>query len=323
MRDERGICRLHITCPPDQEERIRSFIETLLPRYEEACSCRFRIGYSVQRPASNTVAVDPENRPFRDETGKLLFRPGGHGALLDNLNRIKGDLIYIKNIDNVQPDGKKEVTVLWKKILGGYLITVEKEVHRLLHALQERGEEAQILEEAYEISEGLLGLTFPPDFSQWSKAEKRDFLIRRLNRPIRVCGMVPNQGEPGGGPFWVEGKDGLLTLQIVEKAQVDQSSPDQRACLAASSHFNPVDLVCSVRDFQGRSFNLKRFSDPEAVFITQKVYQGRELKALELPGLWNGAMADWLTLFVEVPIGTFSPVKTVFDLLRPEHLQSG
>jgi hypothetical protein len=319
VRDKRGLCRLHITCPPGQEEKVRSFVQKVLPCYEAEYACRFRIGFSVQSPASHTLAVDPENRPFRDEAGNLLFRPGGHGALLDNLNRMKGDLIYIKNIDNVQPDEKKGITVLWKKILGGYLVGIEEEVHRLLQGLDQGREDPGFLEEASALGRERLGLSFPEDFPKWSPAEQRAYLFQRLNRPIRVCGMVRNQGEPGGGPFWVEGKDGLPSRQIVETAQVDRLAPDQRACLAASSHFNPVDLVLSVRDFQGRPFNLKRFADPEAVFITRKTYQGRELKALELPGLWNGAMADWITLFVEVPIETFSPVKTVFDLLRPEH----
>lgn len=323
LRDRRGLCRLHITCHPDQHQKVRSFIQAILPQYEEEYSCRFRISFSVQSPSSNTIAVDPENRPFRDEWGKLLFRPGGHGALLDNLNRMKGDLIYIKNIDNVQPDKRKGPSVLWKKILGGYLVTIEGKVHRLLQELSGGREDPPFLRQAVDLAREDLGLHFPGDFPRWSAAERRVFLFRRLNRPIRVCGMVRNQGEPGGGPFWVEGKDGLLSLQIVEKAQVDMDSPDQKECLAASSHFNPVDLVCSVRDFQGRPFDLKRFSDPEAVFITRKTYGGRALKALEWPGLWNGGMAEWLTLFVEVPIETFSPVKSVFDLLRPEHREEG
>jgi hypothetical protein len=259
------------------------------------------------------------NRPFRDLQGRLHFRPGGHGALLQNLNGLGGDLVYIKNIDNLVPDRLRDETALWKKILGGYLVEIQQKVHDLLHRMDAGGSD-DISKDAGEYAQHTLLIDFPDDHPSWGCEQRRGFLFRKLNRPIRVCGVVLNEGEPGGAPFWVRDRDGALSLQIVEKAQVDMSSREQRSIWSSSSHFNPVDLVCGLRDYKGKPFDLQRHVDHNAVFISKKSKDGRELKALELPGLWNGSMSDWITVFVEVPRITFNPVKTVFDLLRPEHL---
>jgi hypothetical protein len=318
--DRTGRCRLHITVSPEHEETFREFFENRRTGYEDRYHGRLDIGFSVQSPATNTLAVDFENRPFRDETGALVFRPGGHGALLPNLNNLRGDLVYIKNIDNVLPDRFKGPTIIWKKVLGGLLVKVQGMIHDFVRRLVQGEGGAYLLKRIREYCRGNLLLSEPPDFRQRSRKEQRAFLIELLDRPLRVCGMVKNEGEPGGGPFWVRGRDGSLSRQIVERAQVDPRSAGQQALWASSTHFNPVDLVCGVRDHQGRPFDLRDYTDPEAVFISRKSQHGRELKALECPGLWNGAMAKWITLFVEVPNQTFSPVKTINDLLKPEHL---
>jgi hypothetical protein len=266
--------------------------------------------------------VDLESRPFREQDGRLLFRPGGHGALLSNLENIQGDLIYLKNIDNILPDRLRGPTIIWKKVLGGLLVETHETVNRYVRQLTEGSKESGVLDMALDFARNTLLIPEPRAFKQWPVEQKRDFLLKRLNRPLRTCGMVRNEGEPGGGPFWVEGKDGNLSLQIVESAEVDPQCPEQRAIWASSSHFNPVDLVCAVRDFRGSSFHLKDYVNPEAVFISQKSKDGRDLRSLELPGLWNGAMSEWNTIFIEVPIATFNPVKTINDLLKSEH-QSG
>jgi hypothetical protein len=277
------------------------------------------VTFSIQEHSTDTIAVDLENRPFREKDGRLLFRPGGHGALLYNLANIGGDLIYVKNIDNILPDRLREPTILWKKVLGGLLVEIQKTVYGHVRQLMEGSKDTEPIEMAMDFAKNRLLIPEPKGFKQWSVEKKRDFLLNRLNRPLRVCGMVKNEGEPGGGPFWVEGKDGNLSVQIVESAEVDPQSNEQRAIWGSSSHFNPVDLVCAVKDFRGNPFPLKDYVSAEAVFISQKSKDGRDLKSLELPGLWNGAMAEWITLFVEVPIATFNPVKTINDLLKPEH----
>ena len=317
--DRTGQCHLHVTVSPEYESPFKHFFETLEPIYERRYRCRFKVTFSSQSRSTDTLAVDLNNGPFRDDSGALLFRPGGHGALIKNLNDLPGDLIYIKNIDNVLPDRLKEPTIVWKKILGGYLVKIEQTIHSIIRKLTERAGTPDLLKESMSFCRDRLWFSEPPGFANWSFKEQNTHLFNFLNRPIRVCGMVKNEGEPGGGPFWVEGIDGTLSLQIVEKFQIDPESDQQKARWAASTHFNPVDLVCSVRNYEGRPFDLQRYVDPEAVFITRKSQNGRDLKALELPGLWNGSMAKWITFFVEVPIQTFSPVKTINDLLRPEH----
>ena len=317
VQDQAGICRLHFTVSPEYEEQFRRHFETIKPQYEEKYHVRFHVVFSLQKPSTNTIAVDMNNEPFREQDGKLVFRPGGHGALIENLNKINGDIIYLKNIDNIVPDRLKWETFIWKKILGGFLIQIQEKVFTYLEQL-ERQKENKVVEEALEFAEKQLFI-LPPEKKLGSTNEIRKFLLKKLNRPIRIGGMVKNQGEPGGGPFWVQGKNGSLSLQTVENAQVDMKSAEQQKIWDAATHFCPVDFVCGVRDYKGNPFDLKRYVDQDAVFISQKSKDGRALKALELPGLWNGGMADWISIFVEVPLITFNPVKTINDLLRKEH----
>jgi hypothetical protein len=316
--DRHQIARLHVTVTPAHAEAVRAHIEASQRRYERD-GLRYEIDLSVQSPATDTIAVDLDNNPFRNEHGHLLFRPGGHGALLANLQALAADIVFIKNIDNVVPDHLKYVTYRYKCALGGYLVHLQQQIFAYLEHLAAGRVDAGLLEEIRTFAQRELAIVVPPGLQHAPRHEHIRFLYDRLNRPLRVCGMVRNEGEPGGGPFWVEHPDGSLSRQIVEASQVDTALPEQRALLAASTHFNPVDLVCGVRDYRGQPFDLQRFADPDTGFISHKTYAGRPLKALELPGLWNGAMAYWNTVFVEVPLSTFSPVKTVLDLLRPEH----
>ena len=319
VQDAKRLCRLHFTVSAEHQERFKEVLETVKPQHEVKYRVRFQVDFSQQKRSTDTIAVDLNNQPFREKDGKLLFRPGGHGALIKNLNDIAGDIIYIKNIDNVVPDRLKGETFKWKRILGGYLVWVQQKVFSCLERLREEEQEDRFLDEVLDFAKNKLNI-FPPESKHFdSIQEKREFLFNKLNRPIRVCGMVKNEGEPGGGPFWVEGKNGSLSLQIVESAQIDMGSKEQQAIWNSSTHFNPVDIVCAVRDYRGNPFDLRRYVDEDAVFISQKSKGGRDLKALELPGLWNGGMADWISIFIEVPIITFNPVKTINDLLRKEH----
>jgi hypothetical protein len=319
LKDAQGLCRLHFTVSSEHKERFEGLLEEVRHRYEKNYNARFQVDFSLQKRYTDTIAVDLYNQPFREKDGKLLFRPGGHGALIENLNDLKRDIVYIKNIDNVAPDRLKGQTFLWKKILAGYLIEFQKEVFTYLKRLEEGELEKRFLDEVMEFARDRLVLLSSNSYQHMSAIKKREFLLSKLHRPLRVCGMVKNQGEPGGGPFWVEDEDGTLSLQIVESAQVDPKSSKQQAIFASATHFNPVDIVCGVRDYKGNPFNLRNYMDTNAVFISRKSKEGRNLKALELPGLWNGAMANWITLFVEVPVITFNPVKTLNDLLREEH----
>jgi len=319
VRDQNGVVRIHFTVAPaykaDFEERIRA----IRAQYEKGV-ITFSISLSVQEPSSDTIAVDPENRPFRDREGRLVFRPGGHGALLANLNDLKGDIVFIKNIDNVAVERLQKSNDQFKKALGGYLVRLQNAIFRYLRKLTGRNRSEDLIGEAAEFIQEELFLEPPSERHGLSDRVKIDGLKSLLNRPLRICGMVPNAGEPGGGPFWVRGPDGRVSPQIVESTQVDWESRQQRAVWESSTHFNPVDIVCGVRDYLGRPFDLNTFVDPNTGFVSTKSQDGRELQALELPGLWNGAMARWNTVFVEVPLTTFSPVKTVLDLLREEHL---
>ena len=319
VKDRTKRCRIHFTVSEEHEDQCRDYFMLVREKYEKKYGVKFDIDFSTQDSSTNTLAADPGNQPFRDGKGKLVFRPSGHGALLENLNRLKGDLIYIKNIDNVTLEQHSETTVQWKKILGGYLAGIQAHVFMVLAKLHKRKIEKSVLREAEKFAWQSLGLDLGNDFNLITKDQQAKRLKAFLNRPIRVCGVVPATGEPGGGPFWVKDREGKISLQIVESAQVDSTNPNQKKKFDSSTHFNPVDLVCGVRDWKGRPFDLRKYRDPNAVFISHKSFEGRELKALELPGLWNGAMADWVTLFIEVPIETFTPVKTVFDLLKPAH----
>jgi len=314
-----GRCPLHLTVSQEHLNGFDSSFKAVRPTYEEKYGVAYDISFSMQAKSTDTLAVKLDNTPFRQEDGRLLFRPGGHGALLKNLNNIDGDTIFIKNIDNVVPDHLKPETFRWKKIMGGYLISIRNQIRGYMKRLASGDADHQLLAEATTFLEEKLLLSIPEFIKNASPEAKRTYLMERLDRPVRVCGMVKNAGEPGGGPFWVEDETGERSLQIVETAQIDLDSKEQRDILDASTHFNPVDLVCGVRDWQGRPFNLSRFVDPKAVVISQKSKDGKDLKALEHPGLWNGSMARWITLFVEVPGVTFNPVKTVNDLLRKEH----
>jgi uncharacterized protein DUF4301 len=319
VADRNSECSLHFTVSHEHLSAFEGLLDKVVPVYEEKYHASFHVTFSMQKESTDTLAVDLENMPFRQKDGKILFRPGGHGALIENLNDLKGDIIFVKNIDNVVPDRLKPDTFKWKKILGGYLIDIQSKVFSFLKELSSGAPDDAFLDRVMDYVKDELCLTVPVAREKAPAGEKRALLMEMLNRPIRVCGMVKNVGEPGGGPFWVRDKSGGSSLQIVEMAQVDPDSKDHQEILASSTHFNPVDLVCGVSDFKGRPFDLRKYVDPGAVFIAQKSKDGKDLKALEHPGLWNGAMARWITFFVEVPIITFNPVKTVNDLLRKEH----
>jgi Domain of unknown function (DUF4301) len=320
-RDRDGVCRLHFTVSPRHEEGFRSLLAARGAALERRLGCRFEVGFSHQRRSTHTLAVDPEHRPFRLADGSLLFRPGGHGALLDNLQQLADDgagIVLLKNVDNVVPDRLKPEVTRWKKLLGGVLVAYRDRASRLLEGLDADLPDEELIDEAAGFVERELARRLPPGFATASPAEQRRLVVAALDRPLRVAGVVRNTGEPGGGPFWVEGAGGEVSLQIVETSQIGPA-PDQQAALAASTHFSPVDIACALHDRAGRPYDLDRFLDPATVFIAEKSHEGRPLKALERPGLWNGAMAGWNTVFVEVPNSTFAPVKTILDLLRPEH----
>ena len=301
-----GEVKIHFTVSPEHLTRFEALLAEKIPGYESRFGVKYRISFSVQDPSTDTLAVNPDCTPFRRADGRLLFRPAGHGALIGNLGKIDADIVFVKNIDNVTTDARRSDTVLYKKALAGVLLALQERIFEYLMALEVPGAE---LEPIAAFIENELCVKLPQDYGT--------ALLRQvLDRPIRVCGMVRNEGEPGGGPFWVAGADGLETLQIAESNQI---APEKRELMRSATHFNPVDLVCSFRTSKGGRFDLREFVDPATGFISRKSDGGRELLAQELPGLWNGAMARWNTVFVEVPITTFSPVKVVTDLLRPEH----
>lgn len=301
-----GEVKIHFTVSPEHLTRFEALLAEKIPGYESRFGVKYRISFSVQDPSTDTLAVNSDCTPFRRADGRLLFRPAGHGALIGNLGKIDADIVFVKNIDNVTTDARRGDTVLYKKALAGVLLALQERIFEYLMALEVPGAE---LEPIAAFIENELCVKLPKDYGT--------ALLRQvLDRPIRVCGMVRNEGEPGGGPFWVAGADGLETLQIAESNQI---APEKRELMRSATHFNPVDLVCSFRTSKGGRFDLREFVDPATGFISRKSDGGRELLAQELPGLWNGAMARWNTVFVEVPITTFSPVKVVTDLLRPEH----
>lgn len=301
-----GEVKIHFTVSPEHLTRFEALLAEKIPGYESRFGVKYRISFSVQDPSTDTLAVNPDCTPFRRADGRLLFRPAGHGALIGNLGKIDADIVFVKNIDNVTTDARRGDTVLYKKALAGVLLALQERIFEYLMALEVPGAE---LEPIAAFIENELCVKLPKDYGT-------PLLRQVLDRPIRVCGMVRNEGEPGGGPFWVAGADGLETLQIAESNQI---APEKRKLMRSATHFNPVDLVCSFRTSKGGRFDLREFVDPATGFISRKSDGGRELLAQELPGLWNGAMARWNTVFVEVPITTFSPVKVVTDLLRPEH----
>lgn len=311
---------LHFTISPEHDQWFKELKDNVKPEYERSLNVSFEIEFSQQALETDTIAVNPDNQPFRDESGDLVFRPGGHGALLDNVNQLDADIIFIKNIDNVVPDPQKEETYLYKKLLGSILLEFQNRIFGYLKRLEGLAvKDSNLLKEIDQFLREELCIEPPESLDISDKKAFMNYCFAKLNRPIRVCGMVENQGEPGGGPFWVKNPDGSASLQIVEKAQINTNDSQQKAILDQSTHFNPVDLVCGVKNYKGEKFHLPNYRDPEAVFISEKYQNGYPLKALELPGLWNGGMAWWNTIFVEVPISTFNPVKTINDLLRDEH----
>lgn len=318
--DKNRIARIHFTISPEHQERFTELFHQVKTKYEHKYNVTFSISFSVQKPSTDILAVDEDNKPFRNAEGTLLFRPGGHGALLENLNEIEADLVFIKNIDNIVPDRLKNETFNYKELIGGFLLWIREKLFDFLKKAENETVSAMDIEEIKQFVQTNLMLSFPDEFNDLTDKEKIKYLVNRLSRPIRVCGMVKNEGEPGGGPFWVTNDDNQHSLQIVESSQVDLKDAQQKAIWNSATHFNPVDLVCSYRDHHGNKFELSNFMDEKTGFISIKSIGGRNLKAQELPGLWNGSMAGWLTIFVEVPIETFNPVKTVNDLLRKEHL---
>lgn len=308
---------IHFTVSAEHRVLFQQLVDNSLERYNKEFNANFNVSYSEQKSSTDTVAVDLNNEPFR-ENGKLLFRPAGHGALIENLNEIEADVIFVKNIDNVVPDSRKEVITRYKQVIAGLLVEVQTKIFAYLNKLDSGVYSRSELNEMVNFLETTL-TTHMDELYDLDDKELASYLHRKLNRPIRVCGMVRNVGEPGGGPFITFNRDGSSSLQILESSQIDLDNPNSKEIFESSTHFNPVDLVCAVKSYKGEAFDLTKFVDPYSGFISYKSKSGRDLKALELPGLWNGAMSDWNSIFVEVPIETFNPVKTVNDLLRPEH----
>ena len=315
MRNEDGTANLVVTISPEHQQLFEEAYAEVKAAYEAKYGVKYNITFTFQDKATDTIAVDVENKPFRTETDSLLFRPAGHGALIYNLNRIEEEVVSIKNIDNVANERLLPETATWKKVLLGKALELRDKIYGYLNALDAEATPA-LCDEIEAFLDNTLCVTLPAS----ADFEARVAALRaKLNRPIRVAGMVKNQGEPGGGPFIIAEKDGSTSLQVLESVQINMSDDHARECLASATHFNPVDIVCCLHDYKGQSFDLLQYVDEDAGFISSKSYQGRELKALELPGLWNGAMSNWNTLFVEVPLATFNPVKVVLDLLRPAH----
>lgn len=313
-----GEAHVHFTVSHEHMPLFRKMVEDKADIYAKTYSIKYDITFSEQKPSTDTVAANPDNTPFRTDEGRLLFRPGGHGALIENLNEIDADIIFIKNIDNVVPDRLKGDTVEYKQVIAGVLVTLQQKAFDYLHLLDTGIYTHDQLEEIIRFVQQDLCCR-KQDIKNLEDAELVIYLRNKLNRPMRVCGVVKNVGEPGGGPFLTYNQDGTISLQILESSQIDKSNKEYMEMFTKGTHFNPVDLVCAVKDYKGQPFNLPDFVDKSTGFISSKSKSGKELKALELPGLWNGAMSDWNTIFVEVPLSTFNPVKTVNDLLREQH----
>ena len=313
-----GEAHVHFTVSHEHMELFKQKVAQKADMYAKKYGIAYDITFSEQKPSTDTVAANPDGTPFRNSDGSLLFRPGGHGALIENLNEIEADVIFVKNIDNVVPDRLKGDTVLWKQIIAGVLITLQKKAFEYLELLDSGKYTHDQIEEMIRFVQNDLCCR-KADIKELEDADLVIYLRKKLNRPMRVCGVVKNVGEPGGGPFLTYNQDGTVSLQILESSQIDKSNKEYMEMFTKGTHFNPVDLVCAVKDYKGNAFDLPKFVDPTTGFISQKSKSGKELQALELPGLWNGAMSDWSTIFVEVPLSTFNPVKTVNDLLRDQH----
>lgn len=321
--DNNDKASLHFTVSPEHQPGFEALFANIKDKYETLLEVDFDVAFSQQKPSTDTIAVDLDNEPFRDSDGSLLFRPGGHGALIENLNDLNADIIFIKNIDNVVPDRLKKPTIDYKKALAGVLLKHQEKLFYYQKELNEKHYTAlnsRFLAEAANFLENTLNTKPAKNHYYTEREELYQYLKEKYNRPLRVCGMVKNEGEPGGGPFWAMNADGTVSLQVVESSQIDPESVQQQSLVQHATHFNPVDLVCAIKNYKGEKYDLTQFTDPATGFISKKSKDGKELKAQELPGLWNGAMSNWNTLFVEVPIETFNPVKTVNDLLRDQHL---
>jgi nicotinamide riboside kinase len=313
-----SISHLHFTVSESHQQLFEEIIKDIKEKVHQKTGTVLHVGFSFQDKATDTIAVDLNNEPFRNESGNLVFRPGGHGALINNLNNLHSDIIFIKNIDNVIQNHIQEIT-LYKKALAGILLNLQGQIFQYLRQIEEKLVNENDIETIIRFINEKLNIEVIEDFNKYTLENKIAFVKDKLNRPIRVCGMVKNEGEPGGGPFWVSDSKGNLSLQIVESSQIDSNNAEQIAILAKSTHFNPVDLVCAIKNYKGEKFDLFQFIDQKTGFIVTKNKNGKDLKSYELPGLWNGAMAKWITVFVQVPLVTFNPVKTVNDLLKPAH----
>lgn len=313
-----GEAHVHFTVSHEHMELFKQKVAQKADGYAKKYGIKYDISFSEQKPSTDTIAANPDGTPFRNSDGSLLFRPGGHGALIENLNEIEADVIFVKNIDNVVPDRLKPETVEWKQIIAGVLVTLQEKAFEYLRLLDTGTYTHEQIEEIIRFVQQDLCCR-KADIKDLEDAELVIYLRKKLNRPMRVCGVVKNVGEPGGGPFLTYNQDGTVSLQILESSQIDKSNKEYMEMFTKGTHFNPVDLVCAVKDYKGNAFDLPKYVDPTTGFISQKSKNGKELQALELPGLWNGAMSDWNTIFVEVPLGTFNPVKTVNDLLREQH----
>ncbi|WP_179333705.1 DUF4301 family protein [Winogradskyella costae] len=314
-----GIAKLHFTISEVYENKFNKEFKNIQTQVEQKTGVKFDISFSFQQQSTDTIAVTLKNRPFRESDGSLLFRPSGHGALIKNLNALDADIIFIKNIDNVVVDKYKEELATYKKVLAGILLKLQAKAFEYLHQLDSKQDIEGTLVAIENFLTHKLSIKISDEYKKYTDCYKIEYLQEKLNRPIRICGMVKNEGEPGGGPFWVKDHKSNQSLQIVESAQINLNDPKQEEILKNSTHFNPVDLICGVKNYKGEKFNLEDYVDHKAAFITEKTKNGKDLKALELPGLWNGSMAHWTTIFVEVPVITFNPVKTVNDLLKSPH----
>ena len=313
-----GRVKIHFTVSADHQKLFDAKFSKAIPAVEKLTGKTFDVSTSVQKPSTDTVAANPDGTPFRDANGQMVFRPGGHGALIENLSDIDSTVVFIKNIDNVVPDTHRDATVKYKKIIAGILVLVHDDIERYMKILNAGTYNIADLDAMRDFCANTLCI-HAPEYDKMEPAAKAEWFKAKFNRPLRVCGMVRNEGEPGGGPYIAYNPDGTASPQILESTQIDKNNADSMAMMAKATHFNPVDLVCYIKDTEGKKFDLRQFVDPATGFISDKSLGGRELRALELPGLWNGAMSDWNTVFVEVPVETFNPVKTVNDLLRPMH----
>ncbi|WP_439150967.1 DUF4301 family protein [Winogradskyella sp.] len=311
--------QLHFTISERFKDKFNEEFKRIEEHVEQKTGISFEIDFSYQHESTDTIAVTLKDQPFREKDGSLLFRPSGHGALLKNLNELDADIVFIKNIDNVVVKKYKEEVAKYKKVLAGILLQLQTKVFDNLNYLENNDLSEEKLIEIAEFLTRELSVKISYEFEKYSDKYKIEYLKEKLNRPIRVCGMVKNEGEPGGGPFWVKDQNWNLSLQIVESAQINLKDKSQKEIFKKATHFNPVDVVCGIKNYKGEKFDLENYVDQKAAFITMKTKVGKDLKALELPGLWNGSMAHWNTIFVEVPIITFNPVKTVNDLLKPPH----